>query len=302
MKKSFAIAVLACSAAAIAQLGTAAAAQNPLPPASKASLYNTAKAKLLSGQQIFSFTQSKMDIDGYCETAKHYDFTWFEMQHSTLEFADVEKMIAACPHVRATPMIRLPDAQEWHIQHATDIGALGIIVPTVDDVDRAREAAKWARYPPVARRSSGQGQARTIWGINGINYAKTVNDNMLVVVMIETPTGVANAYDIASVPGVDVVIIGNNDLSVFSGFAQTDDRYQMMVTKIHDDTLRAGKIFGQANAIYAKGHPLSKDAKFFQNGPAFDGWKPPNSGGRNTSAPPPGEEDNAGRGRGGRGH
>jgi 2-keto-3-deoxy-L-rhamnonate aldolase RhmA len=190
-------------------------------------------------------------------------------------------------------MIRLPDAQEWHIQHATDIGVLGIIVPTVDDVDRAREAAKWARYPPVARRSSGGGQARTIWGINGINYPKTINDNILVVVMIETPTGVANAYDIASVPGIDVVIIGNNDLSVFSGFPQNDDRYQAMVTKVYNDTKRAGKIFGQANAVYATGHPLSTEAKFYQNGPAFDGWKP--AGVRNTSAPPPGEEDAPGK-------
>ena len=116
---------------------------------------------------------------------------------------------------------------------------------------------------------------RGIWGINGINYRQTINDNMLVVIMIETPTGVANAYDIASVPGVDVVIIGNNDLSSFSGFPQNDDRYQAMVTKIHDDTLRAGKIFGQANATYATGHPLSKDAKFFQNGPSNDGWTAP---------------------------
>ena len=210
----------------------------------------------------------------YCEAAKHYDYTWFEMQHSTLEFKDVEAMIAACPHAGAIPMIRLPDAQEWHIQHATDIGALGVIIPTVDDVERAREAAKWARYPPVARRSAGGGQAASIWGINGINYRQTFNDNMLVVIMIETPTGVANAYDIATVPGVDVVIIGNNDLSSFSGFAQNDDRYQAMVTKVHDDTLRAGKIFGQANAIYYKGHPLSSTAKFFQNGPSKDGWVP----------------------------
>lgn len=247
--------------------------------AAQPKLYNTVKQKLLEGKQVFSFTQGKMDIAGYCEAAKHYDYTWFEMQHSTLEFKDIEAMIAACPHTAAIPMIRLPDAQEWHIQHATDIGVLGIVVPTVDDVDRAREAAKWSRYPPVARRSSGQGQARTIWGINGIDYAKTINDNMLVVIMIETPTGVANAYDIASVPGVDVVIVGNNDLSQFSGYAQTDDRYQQMITKIHDDTLRAGKIFGQANWIYATGHPLSKDAKFFQNGPSNDGWKPPAAGG-----------------------
>jgi len=105
-------------------------------------LYNTTKQKLLQGKQVFSFTQSKNDPQAYCEAAKHYDYTWFEMQHSTLEFKDIEAMIAACPHVPAIPMIRLPDAQEWHIQHATDIGALGVIVPTVDDVDRAREAAK----------------------------------------------------------------------------------------------------------------------------------------------------------------
>lgn len=254
---------------------------------SKPKLYNTAKQKLLDGKQIFSFTQSKFDPAGYCEAAKHFDYAWFEMQHSTLEFRDVEQMIAACPHTTAVPMIRLPDAQEWHIQHATDIGALGVVIPTVDDVDRAREAAKWARYPPIARRSAGQGQAASIWGINGVNYKKTIDENMLVVIMIETPTGVANAYDIASVPGVDVVIIGNNDLSSFSGYPQNDDRYQWMVKQIHDSTLRAGKIFGQANATYYKGHPLSSTSLFFQNGPSLDGWKLP--GTTNPNAPPPGE-------------
>lgn len=260
--------------------------------AQKPPLYNTTKQKLLEGKQVFSFTQTRFDIPGYCEAAKHYDYTWFEMQHSTLEFKDVEAMIAACPHAGAIPMIRLPDAQEFHIQHATDLGALGVVIPTVDDVERAREAAKWARFPPVARRSSGGGQASRIWGINGINYAETFNDNMLVVVMIETPTGVANAFDIASVPGIDVVIIGNNDLRVFSGFQQNDDRYQALVKKVHDDTLRAGKIFGQANANYYKGHPLSGTAKFFQNGPSNDGWQPPaRPGARNPNAPPEGEED-----------
>jgi len=269
-------------------LALAALAQ-PKPP-----LYNTAKQKLLEGKQVFSFTQTKFDIAGYCEAAKHYDYTWFEMQHSTLEFKDVEAMIAACPRAGAIPMIRLPDAQEFHIQHATDLGALGVVIPTVDTVERALEAAKWSRYPPEARRSSGGGQARNIWGVNGINYAKTFNDNMLVVVMIESPTGVANAYDIARVPGIDVVILGNTDLSVFSGFAQDDDRYQALVKKVHDDTLRAGKIFGQANANYAKGHPLSNTAKFFQNGPSNDGWKPPNAGRGNPNAPPEGEEDKPG--------
>lgn len=283
MIKSVLLRAVGVALVALTVAGLPARAQETHKP-----LYNTAKAKLLEGKQIFSFTQWKFDIPAYCEYAKHYDFTWFEMQHSTLEFKDIEQMIAACPHVRATPMIRLPDAQEWHIQHTTDIGALGVIVPTVDDVDRAREAAKWSRYPPIARRSTGQGQYMAIWGRD---YPQTANDNMLVVVMIETPTGVANAYDIASVRGVDVVIIGNHDLSVFSGFSQKDPRYWQLVTKVHDDVLRAGKIFGQANAAYASGNDLAKDAKFFQNGPSVDGWVPPAAGGHvaNPNAPPPGE-------------
>jgi len=117
-----------------------------------------------------------------------------------------------------------------------------------------------------------------------------VNDNMLIVVMIETPTGVANAYDIASVPGIEVVIIGNADLSVFSGFPQTDDRYWALVQKVHDDVVRAGKIFGQASAAYATG-PHSYDARFFQNGKSDD-YVPQRrvSAPINPNAPPPGEE------------
>lgn len=303
MKARYIARVLAGLSAAI--LCVFVAAQQPAggQSATAPKLYNTVKQKLLEGKQVFSFTQSRMDIDGYCESAKHYDYTWFEMQHSTLEFRDVEAMIGACPRAGAIPMIRLPDAQEWHIQHATDIGVLGVIIPTVDDPERALEAVKWSRFPPVARRSSGGGQAGRIWGVNGVNYRQSFNDNMLVVIMIETPTGVANAYDIARVPGVDVVIIGNADLSSFTGWQQNDPRYQLLVTKVHDDVLRAGKIFGQANASYAKGHPLSADARFFQNGPSNDGWTPPGRGGRGATAnaPPEGEEEGLGGPTGGRG-
>ena len=282
-----------------------AAPNAPKASAAKPPLYNTAKQKLLEGKQVFSYTQSKFDIAANCESAKHYDYTWYEMQHSTLEFRDIEAMIAACPHAGAIPMIRLPDAQEWRIQHSTDIGALGVIIPTVDDVDRAREAVKWARYPPVARRSVGSGQAGSIWGVGGVNYRQTINDNMLVVIMIETPTGVANAYDIAMIPGVDVVIIGNADLASFSGYPAGSEEYNRLVQKVHDDVVRAGKIFGQADARQAKDHPLSAQSFFFQNGPSNDGYVPTGRGGRrmDPNAPPPGEESPGapGGGRGGRG-
>jgi hypothetical protein len=79
----------------------------------KPKLYNTAKQKLLEGKQVFSFTQSRMDIAGYCESAKHYDYVWFEMQHSTLEFKDVEAMIAACPTRRNGTSSTLPTLARW---------------------------------------------------------------------------------------------------------------------------------------------------------------------------------------------
>jgi len=56
---------------------------------------------------------------------RHYDFAWIEMQHSTLSWADVAKLIAACPQAGATPMIRLADEFESTLQHATDVGAIG---------------------------------------------------------------------------------------------------------------------------------------------------------------------------------
>src|SRR5258706_642791 len=60
-------------------------------------LYNQAKQKLLDQKQVTSRTISRLDPEGYCEARKHWDFIWFEMQHSTMTWADMEKMIAACP-------------------------------------------------------------------------------------------------------------------------------------------------------------------------------------------------------------
>lgn len=253
-------------------------------------LYNTAKQKLLEGKQIFSHTISRFDTDAYCQQAPHYDFTWFEMQHSTMWFSDIEKMIAACPRVGATPILRIPDALEANVQKAMDLGVLGIIVPTVDDAIEAREAARYARFPPRARRSSGGGQTGGLWTPlvpPGSTFRNTINDNMLVIVMIETVEGVNNALEIASQPGVDVVIQGNNDLNSFSGFELTDDRYEDLLTRVRDATYLAGKFWGNANFMFATGNKLSPDSRFHQNGPAFDGWVNPGRGAAPAGGAPP---------------
>jgi 2-keto-3-deoxy-L-rhamnonate aldolase RhmA len=264
-------------------------------PATPRPFYNKAKELLFQDKQITSYTMSTYNPDLYCEVGKHYDYIWFEMQHSTMSYDDVRRMLLTCPGVGAAPMLRMSDALESSIQKATDLGAIGIIVPTVDDALEARDAARFARYPPVGRRSSGGGSFGQVWP--GVNYRATVNDNMLVTVMIETLEGVANAEEIAATHGVDVILIGNNDLSSFSGWNQNDPRYQDALIKVHDAALKYGKYFGNAGAQYLNGYVLSADTRMVQNGPARDGWTPPRGGGpggagRGAPAPGRGRGDN----------
>jgi 2-keto-3-deoxy-L-rhamnonate aldolase RhmA len=201
-------------------------------------VYNTAKQKLRDGKQIVGVTISSPDPNIYCAAANSgFDYTWIEMQHSPLTYSDVAKMIYACRGASAVPFIRVPDATESDIQKATDIGAIGIIVPTVDTVEKAQNAVKWSRYPPLGRRSMGSGQYGELWGKD---YRQTINDNMLVMVMIETPLGVANAKEIAAVPGIDVIFAASTDLGNFSGTKQGEPRYEEMVKTIHDTVLAAG--------------------------------------------------------------
>jgi 2-keto-3-deoxy-L-rhamnonate aldolase RhmA len=205
-------------------------------------IYNTAKLKMMSGKQLVGGTVSSPDPNIYCAMANSgFDFTWIEMQHSPLTYEDVAKMIFACRGSSAMPFIRVPDATESDIQKATDIGAMGIIVPTVDTVEKAQAAVKWTKYPPAGRRSMGAGQYRQLWGND---YRQTANENIMVIIMIETPLGVENAAKIADVPGVDVIFAASTDLGNFSGYKQGDPQYEALVTRIHDVTLRAGLKLG----------------------------------------------------------
>jgi len=205
-------------------------------------MYNTAKKKLMDGKPIVGITISSPDPNIYCAAANSgFDYTWIEMQHSPLTYSDVAKMIWACRGASAMPFIRVPDATESEIQKATDIGALGIIMPTVDTVEKAQNTVKWAKYPPQGRRSMGGGQYGALWGSD---YRQTINDNMLVVIMIETPLGVANAKEIAAVPGVDVIFAASTDLGNFSGTKQGEPKYEEMLTTIHDTVLKAGLKLG----------------------------------------------------------
>src|SRR5687767_14871524 len=151
-------------------------------------IYNTVKQKLAEGKQVVGGTVLLPDPEIYCAVANAgFDFTWIEMQHSPLTYQDVAHMVGACRGAAAIPFVRVPDATEGDIQKAADLGALGIIVPMVDTVEKAQNAVKFAKYPPLGRRSQGSGQYGRLWGAD---YRATANDNIMVVALIENPAGV----------------------------------------------------------------------------------------------------------------
>lgn len=207
-------------------------------PAAAPRSYNTVKQKLAEGRQVVGGTVSIPDPEIYCGMANAgFDFTWIEMQHSPLTYQDVARMIRACRGAAAIPFIRVPDATEGDIQKATDIGALGIIIPMVDTVEKIEAAVRFAKYPPVGRRSQGGGQYGALWGSA---YRQTANDNVMIVAMIENLAGVAIVDKIAAVPGVDVVFVASTDLGSFSGLRQGDPKYEALVTRVLDTTAKAG--------------------------------------------------------------
>jgi 2-keto-3-deoxy-L-rhamnonate aldolase RhmA len=167
------------------------------------------------------------------------------MQHSPLSFSEVARMIWACRDAPAIPFIRVPDDSESAIQKATDIGALGIIVPMVDTPQKMENAVRYAKYPPEGRRSQGGGQYGRLWGRD---YRQTWNDNVMIMAMIETLEGTEASASIAAVDGVDGIFVASGDLGSFSGKHQGDPEYEALVTQIKQETEAAGKFVGGPSA------------------------------------------------------
>jgi 2-keto-3-deoxy-L-rhamnonate aldolase RhmA len=226
-------------------LGASVAASATLPDESVAQdvrIFNTVKTKLAEGQPVIGGTVATSDPEIYCAMANAgFDFIWIEMQHSPISYQDAARMIWACRDAPAIPFVRVPAATEGDIQKATDIGALGIIVPMVEEVQKARDAVTYAHYPPLGKRSQGGGQYRALWGND---YRAAANENVMVVAMIESPAGVEIASEIAAVDGVDVVFAASSDLGSFTGLRQGDPEYEALVTTIRDETLAAGLTLG----------------------------------------------------------
>jgi 2-keto-3-deoxy-L-rhamnonate aldolase RhmA len=212
------------------------------PPGAK--IWNPAKIKLMSGGKLVGGTVSSgIDPSTYCAMANAgYDFIWTEMQHANTTWDQVAKAWRTCPNAKAVPGVRVPYTDEFQIQHALDAGALVVVVPTVDTVEEATAARDWTYFPPLGKRSLGGGFAfdPNVWGSVPGGYRNTINDNVVLILMIETLEGLKNADEIAKVPGVHAIFAASSDLGNFSGYRQGDPDYERAINIVHDAAIKAG--------------------------------------------------------------
>jgi len=107
----------------------------------------------------------------------------------------------------------------------------------VRTVDEAREAVKWAYYPPLGGRSRGE-MTHAYDNVPG-GYRNTINDNLVLTLMIETLDGLRDADKIAATPGVTAVFAASGDLGNFGGYKQGDPDYEREINIVHEAALRA---------------------------------------------------------------
>ena len=108
------------------------------PPNAK--IWNPVKLKMMRGEKVTGGTVFSSDSpETYCAMANAgYDFIWTEMQHDARDWESVARMWKACPHAKAVPGVRVAYTDEREIQHAMDLGALVIVVPTVRSVEEGK--------------------------------------------------------------------------------------------------------------------------------------------------------------------
>ncbi|KAL7920003.1 Pyruvate/Phosphoenolpyruvate kinase-like domain-containing protein [Trichoderma austrokoningii] len=121
---------------------------------------------------------------------------------------------AAIAAMGVSPLVRLRMTHSDLVKRALDAGAHGIVVPQINTLEDAKAVVFYAKFPPQGCRGQGSAFPAITLGIDLPAYMKTANDTLITCLQIESRAGVENVDAICSVPGVDMVFIGPNDLAL----------------------------------------------------------------------------------------
>ena len=185
-----------------------------------AGITNPARVKLEKGELSLGcgvrMTRS-VEI-GVAMKSAGFDWLFIDCEHGTMSLDAAAQIAVAALDAGIAPIVRVPNGEYSMATRVLDNGALGIVMPHVDTAAEAAEVVQKLKYPPVGHRSMGGiGPHYSLRSAKSAEAAAALNAANLTVVMLETPTAIANADEIASVPGVDVLLIGTNDLCAEMG-------------------------------------------------------------------------------------
>jgi 4-hydroxy-2-oxoheptanedioate aldolase len=149
-----------------------------------------------------------------------FDWLFLDLEHNPMSLETVSDISVAALGSGIAPLVRVPEGQYWMATRALDGGAQGIIVPHVENVEQAREVVRQLRYPPVGRRSISSMQVHV--GFRHVpvgQLTEQLDEQFLLAIMLETAEAVEKCDEIAAIDGIDVILVGANDLCLDMGIA-----------------------------------------------------------------------------------
>src|ERR1700693_4035550 len=146
-----------------------------------------------------------------------YDWLLVDTQHGPMDHEKSSAMLCAIGSGGARSMVRVAGYHDrGGIQQALDLGSDGVLVPYINNAEEARQAVSWARYPTVGTRSVYFPQ-RSTNKAGLLGYVGKANENIIVALQVEIASCIRNIAEIAAVPGVDLLFLGQNDLCMSMG-------------------------------------------------------------------------------------
>ena len=178
-------------------------------------LRNNVREKLARGEVVASMTvrlSRSVEIARLAQTAG-FDSIYVDVEHSSLSLETTSQICVAALEAGIAPFVRVPSTRPEHVSRVLDNGALGVIAPHIRSAAEAREVVAAAKYPPLGERShAGVLPHLRYRSFRAAEVNAAMNEATMVVVQFETADAIERAEEIVSVEGVDMVLIGTNDL------------------------------------------------------------------------------------------
>jgi 2-keto-3-deoxy-L-rhamnonate aldolase RhmA len=205
---------------------------------------NRLKEVLASGRVASSMTVRlvrTIEIAQIAATAG-FDSLYVDVEHSSFSLDTTGQICMAALLTGITPLVRVPGLAD--IPRVLDGGALGIIAPHIRSAEDAKAVVHAAKFPPLGDRSAVAGLPQLQYrSISAAEANPALNDATMVVVMMETIEALDNVEAIAGVEGVDMMLIGTNDLTAEMGIAGQYDHAR--VTEAYTRTIAACRKHGK---------------------------------------------------------